>query len=156
MAGQRSTALNWKQLCCSEIPGDSRLGLDPILEKNFVITESKRLQFRAEAFNITNTPTFAVPGAAIGSSAAGVVTSTLNSNRVLHRFAIAPIRLPNALRRAHHVLFPLARHAHDHAEGDRSAWTFAPFLIAQLVHHFSVPTRESPRKKYSFTVAGRA
>jgi hypothetical protein len=53
------------------------------LEKNFVFSETRRLQFRAEAFNITNTPTFAVPGATIGSSSAGVVTSTLNGNRVL-------------------------------------------------------------------------
>jgi hypothetical protein len=57
--------------------------IDLTLEKNFVITETKRLEFRAEAFNIANTPTFSAPGATIGSSSAGVVTSTLNSNRVL-------------------------------------------------------------------------
>jgi hypothetical protein len=63
--------------------GDNLLELDLTLEKNFVFSETRRLQFRAEAFNITNTPTFAVPGATIGSASAGVVTSTLNGNRVL-------------------------------------------------------------------------
>jgi Carboxypeptidase regulatory-like domain/TonB dependent receptor-like, beta-barrel len=62
---------------------DNLLELDLTLEKNFVFSETRRLQFRAEAFNITNTPTFAAPGATIGSSSAGVVTSTLNGNRVL-------------------------------------------------------------------------
>ena len=57
--------------------------IDLTLEKNFVITETRRLEFRLEAFNIANTPTFAAPGATIGSASAGVVTSTLNSNRVL-------------------------------------------------------------------------
>ena len=57
--------------------------LDLTIEKNFVITESKRLEFRAEAFNISNTPTFAAPGATIGSSSAGIITSTLNAGRVL-------------------------------------------------------------------------
>jgi hypothetical protein len=62
---------------------DGLLELDMTLEKNFVFTESKRLQFRAEAFNITNTPTFAAPNASIGSSSAGIITSTLNAGRVL-------------------------------------------------------------------------
>lgn len=62
---------------------DSLLELDLTIEKNFTITEKRRLEFRAEAFNLTNTPTFNTPGATIGSSSAGVVTSTLNGNRVL-------------------------------------------------------------------------
>jgi hypothetical protein len=62
---------------------DSLLELDVTLEKNFMITESKRLQFRAEAFNITNTSTFAAPNASIGSASAGIITSTLNAGRVL-------------------------------------------------------------------------
>jgi len=62
---------------------DGLVELDLTLEKNFAITETKRLQFRAEAFNISNTPTFSAPGATIGSASAGVITSTLNAGRVL-------------------------------------------------------------------------
>jgi hypothetical protein len=62
---------------------DRLLELDLTLEKNFKITESKRVEFRAEAFNISNTPTFAAPGSTIGSSSAGIITGTLNANRVL-------------------------------------------------------------------------
>jgi hypothetical protein len=57
--------------------------LDLTLKKNFAIRESKRLEFRAEAFNITNTPTFSAPSSTIGSATAGVITSTLNAGRVM-------------------------------------------------------------------------
>ena len=57
--------------------------LDLTLKKDFVIRESKRLEFRAEAFNITNTPTFSAPSSTIGSATAGVITSTLNAGRVM-------------------------------------------------------------------------
>lgn len=50
-------------------PGFHRL--DFSLFKSFRITESTRLEFRAEAFNLTNTPNFSPPGfAANGTSAA--------------------------------------------------------------------------------------
>lgn len=42
--------------------GPSYINLDSSLFKNFVFTETFRLQFRAEAFNTTNTPQFAQPG----------------------------------------------------------------------------------------------
>jgi hypothetical protein len=59
------------------------VNLDLTLKKNFVFAESRFLEFRAEAFNIANHATFAAPGATIGASSAGIVTSTLNSNRIL-------------------------------------------------------------------------
>jgi outer membrane receptor protein involved in Fe transport len=62
---------------------DGLVELDTTLKKSFPVTESRRLEFRAEAFNITNTPTFSAPNATIGSTSAGIVTSTLNAGRVL-------------------------------------------------------------------------
>ena len=53
------------------------------LEKRFSLFETRQLEFRAEAFNIANRPTFNSPNATIGSSSAGIVTSTLNANRIL-------------------------------------------------------------------------
>jgi hypothetical protein len=62
---------------------DGLVNFDITLKKNFIFSEQRRLEFRAEAFNIFNHPTFSAPNATIGSSSAGIVTSTLNSNRIL-------------------------------------------------------------------------
>jgi hypothetical protein len=43
--------------------------------------ERMRIQFRAEAFNLTNSPTFNPPGSNIDRSSGGVVTSTLSPPR---------------------------------------------------------------------------
>ncbi len=59
------------------INGPSYFNLDSSLFKVFPIRERVKLQFRAEVFNLTNTPSFDVPGRAIGSSTFGVVTSTM-------------------------------------------------------------------------------
>jgi hypothetical protein len=45
-----------------QVRGPSFANLDSSILKNFNFTESTRLQFRAEAFNTTNTPPFAQPG----------------------------------------------------------------------------------------------
>lgn len=55
--------------------------LDASILKDFNFTESLRLQFRAEAFNLTNTPPFAQPGQLNFTSAGfSAITSTKNSN----------------------------------------------------------------------------
>jgi hypothetical protein len=60
---------------------DSVKTYDFSLFKNFSVTEGSKLQFRAEAFNLPNTPSFAAPNSTIGASAAGRVTSTVSSPR---------------------------------------------------------------------------
>jgi hypothetical protein len=55
--------------------------LDFSLFKRFRVTERARLEFRGEAFNLTNTPLFAAPGATVNTSTFGVVTSQENAPR---------------------------------------------------------------------------
>jgi hypothetical protein len=57
------------------------------LMKNTKLRERLHLQFRAEAFNLTNTPRFAPPGQSFGAPGFGVVTSQSNQPRVL-QFAL--------------------------------------------------------------------
>ncbi len=59
-----------------DVSSDGLFSIDASLSKTFAITERYRLQFRAEAFNMTNTPTFDTPGRTIGSATFGVVTAT--------------------------------------------------------------------------------
>ncbi|MGA3236040.1 MAG: carboxypeptidase-like regulatory domain-containing protein [Bryobacteraceae bacterium] len=55
--------------------------LDFSLFKAFQVNERVRIEFRAEAFNLTNSPTFNPPGTNIDTSSGGVVTSTLSAPR---------------------------------------------------------------------------
>jgi hypothetical protein len=55
--------------------------LDFSLFKNFHIKESGNIQFRAEAFNVSNTPQFSWPGQQLGASGFGVVTSVAGAPR---------------------------------------------------------------------------
>jgi hypothetical protein len=54
---------------------------DVNLAKNFVIRERLRTQFRAEAYNITNTPQFAPPGVVVGNADFGQVNGTRFNDR---------------------------------------------------------------------------
>jgi Carboxypeptidase regulatory-like domain/TonB dependent receptor len=62
---------------------DGIIDIDTTIKKNFVFTEQRYVEFRVEAFNTANHPTFAAPNATIGSTSAGTITSTLNANRIL-------------------------------------------------------------------------
>jgi len=55
--------------------------LDSSVLKDFTLAESFRLQFRAEAFNTTNTPPFAQPGQLnFNTTKFSSISSTRNSN----------------------------------------------------------------------------
>lgn len=60
----------------NNIHGPHQRSVDLSMLKDFSITEALRLQFRAETFNVTNTPSFSVPNSNISSSAVGTITST--------------------------------------------------------------------------------
>jgi hypothetical protein len=57
--------------------------VDFSLLKTLSIDELRKLQLRAEVFNILNHPTFATPSSAINSSSGGQVSSTLNAARII-------------------------------------------------------------------------
>ncbi|MGB8115033.1 MAG: hypothetical protein WCF22_14725, partial [Candidatus Sulfotelmatobacter sp.] len=55
--------------------------LDCSFFRRFPITERVQLEFRAEAFNVTNGVVFAAPGNVLNATGLGVVTSTVNTPR---------------------------------------------------------------------------
>lgn len=59
-----------------DVLSDGMVNIDMSLFKTFSIRERWKLQLRAEAFNLSNTPTLEVPGRAVGSATFGVVTAT--------------------------------------------------------------------------------
>ncbi len=64
-----------------QVKGPDFANLDSSILKNFKFTESAYLQFRAEAFNTTNTPPFENPGQLnFTSGGFSSITSTKNSN----------------------------------------------------------------------------
>ncbi|HUT57553.1 MAG TPA: hypothetical protein VNA25_06845, partial [Phycisphaerae bacterium] len=67
--------------------GGRYFALDFSIFKEFNVTDRGRLQFRAEAFNLTNTPSFNPPATAINTASGGRVTSTLGAPRQL-QFAL--------------------------------------------------------------------
>jgi hypothetical protein len=57
--------------------------LDTALSKNFKLTESKSFDFRAQVYNLTNTPSFNTPNTNTNLATGGQVTSTRNQPRLL-------------------------------------------------------------------------
>jgi hypothetical protein len=57
------------------IGGPPLSNIDVAIYKTFRITERAKLQFRAEAFNATNTPAFGSPNATVGAPAFGKISS---------------------------------------------------------------------------------
>jgi hypothetical protein len=62
----------------NSLRGPSYLNYDFSIFKSFQIMEGKRLEFRTEFYNLTNTPKFAQPNGNFSQATFGVVNSTLN------------------------------------------------------------------------------
>jgi hypothetical protein len=61
--------------------GPGRVNVDFSLFKDIPITERFNVQYRAEMFNLFNTPQFGLPNAAIGNPNAGTITSIVGNPR---------------------------------------------------------------------------
>jgi hypothetical protein len=60
------------------VRGPGLQGADLMIAKTFRVTERFRLEFRAEAFNVSNTPPLNDPNGSFGSAAFGTITSAGN------------------------------------------------------------------------------
>ncbi len=67
----------------NSLRSDWNRNLDLSVFRSFRITEGKQLQFRFEAFNLTNTPVFGIPDNFITDPNFGLVSSTANTERQL-------------------------------------------------------------------------
>jgi hypothetical protein len=67
----------------NSLRSDATKNLDFSLFRRFPITETAGFEFRAESFNLTNTPIFDRPNSTLGDPNFGVVTSTRNEPRIL-------------------------------------------------------------------------
>ena len=67
----------------TQLRQDGTHNADVSLAKSFVVWEPLRLQFRADFFNLTNTPQFSASNTAVGSSIFGQVTSQANAPRAI-------------------------------------------------------------------------
>ena len=65
------------------VRGPAYRDLDVALVKNTTFFRETGMEFRAELFNVTNTPAFAQPNGSFGSPAFGSITSTTTDPRVL-------------------------------------------------------------------------
>jgi len=63
--------------------GDNLKELETSLNKTTTIRERVKLQFRAECFNLTNTPQFAPPNTSLGAAGFGAVSAQNNQPRIL-------------------------------------------------------------------------
>lgn len=95
-ANQRSIA-NWFNLSAFALPAQYVYGnagrgivegpplrnMDLKIGKNFYFRERYRFEFRAEMFNFTNTPHFALPNATVNSAQEGTITSTAGNPRLI-------------------------------------------------------------------------
>ena len=70
-----------------DVRGPNSVNMDFSLFKNFPIRDRVNVQFRAEAFNVTNTPVFGLPDQALNSQTFGQINTQSNTPRQI-QFAL--------------------------------------------------------------------
>ncbi len=65
----------------NQVVGPSTRDVDLSMDKSFPILEHLTGQFRAECFNITNTPNFGNPNGTSGQGTFGAITTTVGNPR---------------------------------------------------------------------------
>ena len=65
----------------TNLRGSDQRNFDFAFLKDFRITERHKLQFRAEFFNLWNTPQFALPDGTVDSPGGASISSTLPNNQ---------------------------------------------------------------------------
>jgi len=75
------------QVRANTLRSDLYRQFDASIFKNFNMPHESTLSFRAEVFNVPNTPSFGAPNSTIDTAAAGTVTTTSNNSRNL-QFAL--------------------------------------------------------------------
>ena len=75
------------QVRANTLRSDIYRQFDASVFKNFALPHESTLSFRAEFFNLPNTPSFGAPNATIDATGGGVVTTTSNNSRNL-QFAL--------------------------------------------------------------------
>ena len=65
-----------------DVRSPGRRNYDFALQKQFAATERVSVLFRAEAFNLTNTPYFFAPGTALGSTSFGVISASSGERQI--------------------------------------------------------------------------
>lgn len=68
------------------LPGPGVFNLNASVFRTFAIRENWKLQFRAEAFGLTNTPQFGNPNTSFGGSTFGIISSSSGERQL--RFAL--------------------------------------------------------------------
>jgi hypothetical protein len=63
----------------NELRGPHLLNLDSTLSRDLSVTDRINLQFRAEAFNFTNTPHWGLPASNVSAGGFGIITNTDSS-----------------------------------------------------------------------------
>jgi hypothetical protein len=65
-----------------DVRGPSRVNYDLAIQKSVVVREPVSVTFRAEAFNLANTPYFFTPGEGLGAATFGVINSATGERQI--------------------------------------------------------------------------